>query len=106
MNNFIPYEKLSKRERRARDAKRRVSWGMSPVTRRSKTPALTNEQRRRNGVQMRPFPRLFSFQISIINRKQAAFQGKLSIAGGGKIWYHNLPAKFVLFTSENAVLHR
>ncbi len=39
MNTFIPYEKLSKRERKARDAQRRVSWSMSPVTRKPKNPA-------------------------------------------------------------------
>ena len=38
MERFIPYEKLSKRERKARDAERRMTWGMNPVTRRPRNP--------------------------------------------------------------------
>ena len=33
MERMIPYLKLSKKERRAMDAKKRVTWGFSPVTR-------------------------------------------------------------------------
>ncbi len=47
MNNFIPYEKLSKRERKARDAQRRISWGMSPVTRRPKNPGAYDRAKAR-----------------------------------------------------------
>ena len=39
MEKFIPYEKLSKKEKKKRDALRRVGWGrLSPVTRRSEDP--------------------------------------------------------------------
>ena len=35
MNNFIPYEKLSKKEKRELDNSRRGTWGeLNPVTRR------------------------------------------------------------------------
>lgn len=47
MKNFIPYEKLSKRERKAHDAQHRVSWGMSPVTRRPKNPAAYDRAKAR-----------------------------------------------------------
>ena len=33
MEKMIPYRKLSKREKKAFNAKRRVTWGFSPVTR-------------------------------------------------------------------------
>ena len=39
MEKFIPYEKLSKKERRKRDAMMRGTWGpLNPVTRKSKNP--------------------------------------------------------------------
>ena len=47
MEHFIPYEKLSKRERKARDAERRISWGMSPVTRRPRNPRAYNRRKTR-----------------------------------------------------------
>lgn len=48
MKQFVPYEKLSKRERKARDAERRGSWGMSPVTRRPPNPRAYNRTKTRN----------------------------------------------------------
>ena len=39
MEKFIPYEKLSKKEQRRRNAAKRTTWGrLSPVTRRSENP--------------------------------------------------------------------
>ena len=39
MPHFIPYEKLSKKEKKRRSAERRVLWGpLSPVTRRAENP--------------------------------------------------------------------
>ncbi len=41
MEKFIPYEKLSKKEKRRRNAERRGSWGtLSPVTRRAEDPKV------------------------------------------------------------------
>ena len=38
MEKFIPYEKLSKKEKRSRDLSRRNTWGqLNPVTRKPKT---------------------------------------------------------------------
>ena len=39
MGKFVPYEKLSKKEKRRRNAEKRGVWGsISPVTRKSKNP--------------------------------------------------------------------
>ena len=38
MEKFIPYEKLSKKKKRERNAERRGTWRMSPVTRRPENP--------------------------------------------------------------------
>ena len=46
MEKFIPYEKLSKKEQRKRDAQRRSSWqGISPVTRRAENPKVYNRRK-------------------------------------------------------------
>ena len=43
MTKFIPYEKLSKKQKRKIDQKRRGSWGnLNPVTRRSKSKKIYN----------------------------------------------------------------
>ena len=38
MKNFIPYNKLSPKQRRAVDNKSRVLWEISPVTRKPQNP--------------------------------------------------------------------
>ena len=46
MENFIPYEKLSKKEKRKLDNAKRGSWGgMSPVTRKSDNPKAYSRKR-------------------------------------------------------------
>ena len=47
MDKFIPYEKLSKKQRREHDNKRRVTWGFSPVTRNAQNPKAYNRQKAR-----------------------------------------------------------
>ena len=45
MEKFIPYEKLSKKEKRRRDAMMRNTWGpLNPVTRKSKNPKAYDRQ--------------------------------------------------------------
>ena len=45
MEKFIPFEKLSKKEQRKRNAQRRGSWqGISPVTRRAENPKAYNRR--------------------------------------------------------------
>ena len=49
MARFIPYEKLSKKEKKRLDAARRRDWGgMSPVTRRAENPRAYNRAKARN----------------------------------------------------------
>lgn len=45
MEKFIPYEKLSKKRKRALDAKRRETWHISPVTRRPDNPKAYNRKK-------------------------------------------------------------
>ena len=46
MEKFIPFEKLSKKEQRRRNAQRRGSWqGVSPVTRRDENPKAYNRRK-------------------------------------------------------------
>ena len=48
MEKFIPYEKLSKKQKRALDAARRGSWGgLSPVTRRAENPKAYQRKKAR-----------------------------------------------------------
>ncbi len=49
MAKFIPYEKLSKKEKKRLDAAGRRDWGgMSPVTRRAENPRAYNRAKTRN----------------------------------------------------------
>ena len=46
MEKFIPYEKLSKKEQKKRNAERRGTWGpMSPVTRKPPNSRAYKRQR-------------------------------------------------------------
>ena len=46
MEKFIPFEKLSKKEQRKRNAQHRGGWqGLSPVTRRSENPRAYNRRK-------------------------------------------------------------
>ena len=48
MEKFVPYEKLSKKEQRKRNAQRRGSWyGLNPVTRKPQNSKAYNRQRAR-----------------------------------------------------------
>ena len=50
MEKFIPYEKLSKKQKRALDAARRGSWGaLRPVTRRPEKPGAYKRKKARLG---------------------------------------------------------
>lgn len=48
MNNFIPYEKLSKKKKRELDNSRRGTWGdLNPVTRRPAPAKAYNKSKAR-----------------------------------------------------------
>lgn len=49
MEKFIPYEKLSKKEKRKADAARRSSWGqLNPVTRKPENSRAYNRKKAQN----------------------------------------------------------
>ena len=51
MEKFIPYEKLSKKEKRKRDAMLRNTWGpLNPVTRLSRNPKAYDRQKARKWI--------------------------------------------------------
>ncbi|MBR4953084.1 MAG: hypothetical protein IKZ30_01060 [Oscillospiraceae bacterium] len=46
MEKFIPYEKLSKKEKRRLDSAKRGTWGqLNPVTRKSENPKAYNRKK-------------------------------------------------------------
>ena len=63
MEKCIPYEKLSKKKKRALDAARRNTWGgLSPVTRRSDNPKAYKRSKARYESEEDAFDRaLFRF---------------------------------------------
>lgn len=38
MEKFVPYEKLSKKKKKEQNDKKRVVWGLNPITRKTKNP--------------------------------------------------------------------
>ena len=65
MEKFVPYEKLSKKEKRKRDAARRGSWGeISPVTRKAKNLKVYDRKKIRS-MEREPYgsPSFGSFVI-------------------------------------------
>ena len=49
MEKYIPYEKLSKKQKAALDRARRVGWGeISPVTKMKKDATVYNRKKHRN----------------------------------------------------------
>ena len=49
MEKFIPYEKLSKKEKRKRDLAKRNTWGaLNPVTRKPENSKAYNRSKARN----------------------------------------------------------
>ena len=55
MEKFIPYEKLSKKEKRRLDSARRQSWGeMSPVTRKPENSRAYNRKKTQDWKREQP----------------------------------------------------
>ena len=60
MKNFVPFEKLSKKEQKKLNALRRKDWnGLSPVTRKSENPKAYNRKRHRNDFDFDSVPFYF-----------------------------------------------
>ena len=52
MEKFIPYEKLSKKGKRRRDALRRATWGtLNPITRKTLNPKAYNRKKARKWME-------------------------------------------------------
>ena len=51
MEKFIPKEKLSKKKQRELNAQRRMTWVISPVTRKSADPKIYNRSKAKNWKQ-------------------------------------------------------
>ena len=68
MKQMIPYEKLSKKEKRKRDLERRGSWGgINPVTRRPENPkAYRREKEERSWKKSGSVLLLHGFQKLIL----------------------------------------
>ena len=72
MEKFIPYEKLSKKKKKELNAKRRKTWDISPVTRKSPNPKAYNRKKARKR-DLEDFPDALSLFPSQI--KGAVFTG-------------------------------
>ncbi len=56
MKKYIPYEKLSKKEKRRIDASRRNTWGeISPITRKPENSKAYNRKRTQNWKRELPY---------------------------------------------------
>lgn len=69
MEKFIPYEKLSKKEKRRLDSAKRGSWGgLNPVTRKSENPKAYSRRKTQDWKRdvYPPDPVSFSFYLSCV----------------------------------------
>ena len=70
MEKYIPYEKLSKKEKRRLDSQRRTTWGcVNPVTRKPDNSKAYNRNKARNWRredQFREFYLLLASETAII----------------------------------------
>ena len=71
MDKFIPYEKLSKKEKRKIDLAKRQTWGeLNPVTRKPESSKAYNRRRtqdwKKDLPDLRPSLCLFVFELSLL----------------------------------------
>ena len=69
MEKFIPYEKLSKKEKRKIDAAKRTTWGeINPITRKPQNSKAYNRNKSRNWQREyhEPIPGVFILLINIL----------------------------------------
>ncbi len=59
MNKMISYDKMSKKQKKAYDEKRRVVWAFSPVTRKKESGKTYNRRKARKWEDGVPFATLF-----------------------------------------------
>ena len=77
MNRMISYGKLSKKEKKAYNAKRRVVWGFCPVTRKKKSAKVYNRKKARRWEEDVPLTALFL--IAILSSYPAVCRVSLTI---------------------------
>ena len=78
MEKFIPFEKLSKKQKRERNAARRGSWGgLSPVTRRPENPKAYKRKKLRIEEEDESTRGFFALDGS---------GGELFLESGGRLW--------------------
>ena len=67
MDKFIPYEKLSKKEKRKLDQARRQTWGeLNPVTRKPENSKAYNRNKARNWKhEHAPVPGFYCFSLNL-----------------------------------------
>ena len=76
MEKFIPYEKLSKKEKRKIDAAKRSTWGeMNPVTRKPLNSKAYNRNKARNWKREQHETNSGSVFISVFFPNQVCFIG-------------------------------
>ena len=101
MEKFIPYEKLSKKKRRALNAKRREVWLISPITRKPENPKAYNRKKHREGILMIPALCLFFFSAFCIEQNRS-YSCQDSSSGPVLIFYiaFNLSICYNFFTIQ------
>ena len=62
MDKFVPYEKLSKKKKRELDLKRRNTWSLNPVTRKTDDPKAYNRRKTRKWGFDDPVSALFLYK--------------------------------------------
>ena len=74
MKKYVPYEKLSKKEKRKLDSALRGTWGsLNPVTRKSPNPRAYNRKKAQSWKsELRSVP--FSYAVSSISVKIASIR--------------------------------
>ena len=78
MEKFIPYEKLSKKEKRKLDQAKRQTWGnLNPVTRKPENSKAYNRKKRKIG--RRDFPILRFCLISITGEYSSLYTLQRSV---------------------------
>ena len=82
MEKFIPYDKLSKKEKRRRDAMGRGTWGtLSPVTRKGPNPKAYKRENARKWMADPYFGSFFLSPVSLRERSPGKTGGSLYAVG-------------------------
>ena len=68
MEKFIPYEKLSKKEKHKLDLTKRQTWGeLNPVTRKPENSKAYNRKRTQDWKKELPDLRPFTYSVALFN---------------------------------------